>query len=74
MKTTEIQRINAALGTSYTNLDDETWDDISAYQKLTPAFIKKHAGQVNWDLISASQHLTEAFIEKYAEQADWNSI
>ena len=36
MKTTEIQRINAALGTSYTNLDDETWDDISANQQKEP--------------------------------------
>ena len=46
MKTTEIQRINAALGTSYTNLDDETWDDISANQHLSEAFIAKHARKV----------------------------
>ena len=68
MKTTEIQRINAALGTSYTNLDDETWDDISANQHLSEAFIEKYAEQVNWHLISANQHLSEAFIAKHARK------
>ena len=40
MKTTEIQRINAELGTDYTELDEETWWDIFSNQPLSEKFIE----------------------------------
>ena len=74
MKTTEIQRINAELGTNYSKLNRETWWDISQSQPLSEAFIEKYAEQVDWDCISESQHLSEAFIEKHADRVKWGCI
>jgi len=55
-------------------IDRVDWDWISECQKLSEAFIEKHAGRVNWDWISKFQKLSEKFIEKHADEVDWYCI
>lgn len=50
------------------------WSDVSAYCKLSEAFIKKHKTLLDWRSISMYQHLSEAFIEKYKNLVNWDLI
>ncbi len=62
-------------------LNEITWWDISAYQRLSENFISKYADKVrehkyfvDWNLISCYQKLSEPFIEKYKNLVNWNYI
>ena len=50
------------------------WSDVSAFYKLSEAFIKKHKTLLDWRGISMYQHLSEAFIEKYKDFVNWDLI
>ena len=50
------------------------WSDVSAFYKLSEAFIKKHKTLLNWHSISMYQHLSETFIEKYKDFVNWDLI
>ena len=50
------------------------WSDVSAFYKLSEAFIKKHKTLLNWRGISMYQHLSETFIEKYKDFVNWDLI
>ena len=50
------------------------WSDVSAFYKLSEAFIKKHKTLLDWRGISMYQHLSETFIEKYKNLVNWNYI
>ena len=50
------------------------WVWISYYQRLSEAFIEKHADHMDWWVISYNQTLSEAIIEKHADRVDWQLI
>ena len=71
---TEQQRLNYLnneLHTTYTDLVDVNWNEVSAYQKLSEDFIREFKDKVDWRYISMYQKLSEGFIGEYADRVSW---
>ena len=47
-------------------LGPRTWLNISKYEYLTEAFIRKFTEHVNWDIVSRYQKLSKSFIEEFS--------
>ena len=54
--------------------DENDWEKVSIYQKLSESFIEKHSNKVDWYWISGYQDLSEKFIEKYSDKVYWGWI
>lgn len=51
--------------------NDDLWDNIACYQKLSEDFIDEYKDKLQWIYLSSNQRLSEKFMEKHLDYLDW---
>ena len=50
------------------------WRVACCFQKLSEAFIAKHADEVDWYYVCSAQKLSEGFIERFSDKVNWEIV